>query len=138
MHLRTDEHAHFYINFDARGHIGTMALNEKTEEIAMMIISNAGAARGAAFDALKAAKAGDFDRAEELLKSAEEFSRAAHKTHSELLKLYANGEVEGSDILISHAQDHLMSAALALELIDEIIDLRKTIQQRTGKEETVK
>lgn len=112
-----------------------MALDERTEEIAMTIISNAGAARGAAFDALKAAKAGEFEQAETLLKSANEFSRAAHKTHSELLALYAKGAFEGGDILLSHAQDHLMCAALALELIDELIDLRKAIQENGGKEE---
>lgn len=112
-----------------------MALDERTEEIAMTIISNAGAARGAAFDALKAAKAGDFERAETLLKSADEFSHAAHKTHSELLTLYAKGTFEGGDILLSHAQDHLMCAALAMELIGELIDLRKTIRQNAGKEE---
>ena len=106
-----------------------MALNEKTEDIAMTIISNAGAARGAAFNALASAKGGNFDEAAELLKSAGEFSRAAHKTHSELLQLYAKGEIEGSDILISHAQDHLMSAALALELIGDIVDLRKILTE---------
>jgi len=112
-----------------------MALDERTEEIAMTIISNAGAARAAAFDALKTAKTGDFEQAETLLKSAGEFSRAAHKTHSELLALYAKGAFEGGDILLSHAQDHLMCAALALELIGELIDLRKTMRQPAGKEE---
>jgi len=112
-----------------------MALDERTEEIAMAIISNAGAARGAAFDALKAAKAGDYEQAAALMKSADEYSRAAHKTHSELLALYAKGAFEGGDILLSHAQDHLMCAALAMELIGELIDLRKTIRQNAGKED---
>ncbi len=115
--------------------MNTMALDERTEEIAMAIISNAGAARGAAFDALKAAKAGDYEQAAALMKSADEYSRAAHKTHSELLALYAKGAFEGGDILLSHAQDHLMCAALAMELIGELIDLRKTIRQNAGKED---
>ena len=102
-----------------------MALNEKLESIVMEIIANAGAARGAAFDALAETKNGNYKNSEELLTKATEYSHTAHVKHSELLSLYARGELEQSDLLISHAQDHLMCAELAKELILEIICLHK-------------
>jgi len=107
-----------------------MALDKNMEEIAMKIIANAGAARSKAFEALAEAKKGDFEKAKELLKSSDSFAHEAHKSHSALLTMYANGEFEQSDILISHAQDHLMCAELAKELIAEIIELRKDAERR--------
>jgi len=104
-----------------------MALNERLENIAMTIIANAGAARTAAFEALAKAKENNFGKAQELLKSSDDYAHRAHTTHSELLALYAKGEVEQSDILLAHAQDHLMCAVLAKELIVEIIELRSKI-----------
>jgi PTS system cellobiose-specific IIA component len=107
-----------------------MALDKKMEDIAMKIIANAGAARSKAFEALAEAKKGDFVKAKELLKSSDYYAHEAHKTHSTLLTMYANGEFEQSDILISHAQDHLMCAELAKELIVEIIELREDAERR--------
>jgi len=104
-----------------------MALDERMEEVAMGIIANAGAARGTAFEALEAAKEGDFDRTDALIEEASGYSLEAHHVHSELLAMYARGELEGGDILLTHAQDHLMCSALAIELISEIILLRKEL-----------
>lgn len=107
-----------------------MLNDEKLEDLAMLIIANAGAARGAAFEALACAKKKEFDAAGEKLAMAQEYSHKAHDAHSELLKLDAKGEVDGVDLLLSHAQDHLMSAALAMELITELVELRQELVKR--------
>ena len=109
--------------------------NEKLEDQAMLIIANAGAARSAAFEALKRAKEKDFASAEEGLKKADEYALISHNAHSELLKMDAKGEVEKVDLLLSHAQDHLMNAALAVELITEIVALRAEIYAKGGEEQ---
>ena len=75
----------------------------------------------------KAAKEGDFARADALIEEANNYSMEAHHVHSELLAIYARGELEGGDILLTHAQDHMMCGALAKELISEIILLRKEL-----------
>lgn len=106
-----------------------MEYSEKLEEIAMLIIANSGAARSSSFEALKEAKNGNFDEAEKLMEKVKEYADSAHKNHSELLKMDAKGEVDSIGVLISHAQDHLMSSVLAGELIDEIIYLHKTIRK---------
>jgi PTS system cellobiose-specific IIA component len=107
-----------------------MPLEKRTEDIAMKIIANAGAARSKAFEALAEAKKGNFAGANKLLKSSADFAQDAHKAHSSLLTMYANGEFEQCDILISHAQDHLMCAELAKELIVEIIEFHKNKERR--------
>ena len=97
-------------------------MQEKLEEIAMMIIANSGQARSDAFAALQEAKKGNFEDAEKLLKEAEESLQTAHESHRELLKMDASGEVTQVSILLCHAQD-LMGSALALDLIREMIVL---------------
>ena len=98
---------------------------EKLEEIAMMIIANSGAARSGYFGALAEAKKGNFETAVEMIQVAEENLQVAHESHRELLKMDAMGEVQMGSILLMHAQDHLMSSALAGDLIKEMIDLYK-------------
>lgn len=91
-------------------------MQEKLEEIAMMIIANSGQARSDAFAALQEAKKGNFEDAEKILKEAEESLQTAHESHRELLKMDASGEV-------TQVSDHLMGSALALDLIREMIVL---------------
>ena len=98
-------------------------LQEKLEEISMMIIANSGAARSSAFAALAEAKQGNFAAADELMKSAQESLQTAHESHRELLQMDAKGKVDKVSILLCHAQDHLMGSALAGDLIKEIICL---------------
>ncbi len=102
--------------------------NEKLENQAMLIISNAGAARGAAFEALAEAKKWNFSAAESKMNEAQGYSHKAHAAHSTLLKMDAHGEVEQVDLLLSHSQDHLMNAALACDLIAEMIEMYKLLE----------
>lgn len=104
-------------------------LMEKLEEISMMIIANSGAARSSSFAALNEAKQGNFQEAEELLKSADASLQIAHESHRELLKMDATGEVDKVGILLCHAQDHLMGSDLAEDLIKEMIDLYKNMKK---------
>lgn len=103
-------------------------LQEKLEEISMMIIANSGAARSNSFAALAEAKQKNFVEAEALMKAAGESLQVAHESHRELLKLDANGTVDKVSILLCHAQDHLMGSALAKDLIMEMIDLYKNMK----------
>ena len=98
-------------------------IQEKLEEIAMMIIANSGQARSDSFAALQEAKEGRFEEADRLLTEAEKSLQTAHESHRELLKMDASGEVTQVSILLCHAQDHLMGSALALDLIRKMIAL---------------
>lgn len=94
-----------------------------SEMISFGIIANAGDARSYAFGALEAAKKGNFEEAEELLKKSDEAAIKAHHAQTELLVKEANGDKTPVDVLLVHAQDHLMTSMLAVELIKELITL---------------
>lgn len=89
------------------------------------IISFAGEARTQAFNALAKAKQGNYKEAEELLKEAEKSIHLSHKFQTELLFNEFNGNKAEVDLLLVHAQDHLMTSMLAIELLKEIIALYK-------------
>lgn len=93
------------------------------EMISMQIIAGAGDAKGLIFDALEEAKKGNFEQAKEFVKQSEEASKNAHKAQMDLLVAQANGEIGAVDVLLVHAQDHLMTTLLAQELIKEMIRL---------------
>ena len=96
-----------------------------TTQMAMEIIVNAGTGKSLAFEALNAAKKGDFEKAEELLKESEEASLKAHHAQTKLITEEAKGEAMDVNLLLIHSQDHLMTSILARELIGEIIELHK-------------
>ena len=95
------------------------------EMISFGIIANAGDARSYAFGALEAAKAGNFEEAEELLKKSNDAAVEAHHMQTELLVNEANGQKTPVDVLLVHAQEHLMTSMLAVELIKELITIYK-------------
>ncbi len=106
-----------------------MAEENKTEQsvemISFGIIANAGDARSFAFQALEAAKKGNFDEADELMKKSDEASTLAHKAQTDLLFNEVNGNPTPVNVLLVHSQDHLMTSMLAQELIKEMIIMYK-------------
>ena len=100
-------------------------LENGPEMISFGIIAHAGDTRSYAFGALAAAKAGNFEEAEALLKQSNDAAVEAHHMQTELLVNEANGNKTPVDVLLVHAQDHLMTSMLAVEVIKELIELYK-------------
>ena len=100
------------------------------ELVAMELVGNAGEARSLAFEALAEAKKGNFEKAEELLNQSKEASLKAHHTQTELIWNEADGNKVEIGLLMVHAQDHLMTSILARELISEMIELYKKLQEK--------
>lgn len=98
-----------------------------TESISMQLIAAAGDAKGCAFEALTEANDGNFEKAEELLKQATAATLPVHKQQMELITATAQGEEVPVDVLLVHAQDHLMNSELAQDLIRELITLYKRV-----------
>ena len=106
----------------------TVTLNENVsaDMISFEIIANAGDCRSYAFQALNAAKAGNFTEAEDLMKKAEQSEILAHRAQTKLLNREMNGEHTDVNVLLVHSQDHLMNGMLARELIQELIELYRS------------
>ena len=105
-------------------------MNEELMEISFGLIANAGEAKGLAYEALAAAENGDFEEAEKLLKEADEALNQAHKVQTDIIQAEARGENTEVSVLFVHAQDHLMTAIEARNLIEKMIKMYKIIDTK--------
>lgn len=98
------------------------------EEITLLgfeIVSYAGEARSKLLDALKAAQNGDFEKAEELVESANSSIVEAHHAQTSLLQKEATGEDLAFSVTLMHGQDHLMTTLLLKDMMKHMIELYK-------------
>lgn len=89
------------------------------------IVAFAGNSRAKSMMALKAAKQGDFKKAEEYIKEAENDMNTAHNLQFEMLQKEAKGEPVDITIVTIHGQDHLTMATVTHDLVIEMIDMLK-------------
>ncbi|WP_190289148.1 MULTISPECIES: PTS lactose/cellobiose transporter subunit IIA [unclassified Pantoea] len=100
---------------------------EIDETTVMELIIQAGEARSCAMQALRAARNQAWSEADAQLTAATQAAKAAHRIQTELI-----GADEGCgkipvNLIMVHAQDHLMNAMLCRELAEEIIQLRREL-----------
>ncbi|RWR01862.1 molecular chaperone TorD [[Pantoea] beijingensis] len=100
---------------------------ELDETTVMELIIHAGEARSCAMEALRAARTYDWHTADAMLVSASAAAKQAHHIQTTLI-----GADEGCgkipmNLILVHAQDHLMNAMLCRELAEEIIVLHREI-----------
>jgi len=97
------------------------------ESTVMELIINAGESRSCAMQALFEAKKGHWDESEGLLKQSKEAAKLAHDVQTQLI---GADEGEGKlpiNLIMVHAQDHIMTAMLARDLVVELIDVYKKL-----------
>lgn len=103
------------------------------EEIIFEIIVHAGSARALAYDALKAARAGEIEKIDSLLEECKKEMTLAHNMQTKLVQ----DEIRGEDITISllliHAQDQLMTTMSEQTLILQMIEMQKEINGLKNK-----
>lgn len=97
------------------------------EEQIMQIILYSGNAKSTAFEAIQAAKANNFEQANELIERANEEMSSAHRVQTYLIQSEIRGEKVETSLLLIHAQDHLMNAITFKDLAGEFIALYETM-----------
>lgn len=102
---------------------------DEMEQVIISLIVNAGSARSAAIEAIQYAKAGDFEKASESLQNAKESVNQAHHAQTEMIQGEIRGEKTPLSLLMVHAQDHLMTSLLCIDLAQEFID----VYEKMGK-----
>ena len=107
--------------------------NEKMYEIAFQIIFHAGESRSLSSEAMDAAENYDFEKAEELLKKANDEFLECHQIQTDLLTAEANGESSPVNIILVHSQDHLTMATMAMENANRIIKMYKKLEKLEEK-----
>lgn len=101
-----------------------------TEELQMAafgIILSSGNARTLVHEAFAAMREGDYDKAEQLLEDANADMLEAHHAQTELLQQYASGVDIKIEIIMVHAQDHLMTTMTLREVAIEMLALYRKV-----------
>lgn len=105
------------------------------EEQAMMLIVNAGNAKSKAMESIKASKAGNFEKAKKLLEEGDEAMTEAHKIQTDILQDSMDAPEQGVNMLMAHAEDHMMGAISAVDFANEFYDLYQLIYKKILKED---
>jgi len=93
------------------------------ELVVMEIITNAGESKSEAMMALQHAKRHEWQACDAALMRSKEAAGRAHAIQTQLIGLdEGEGKVPVTLVMV-HAQDHLMTAMLANELIKEMIEM---------------
>lgn len=108
-------------------------MSKTLEEISFHLILHAGNARSFAMEAIQAAKAGNFDEADEKLAEADKAFVEAHHGQTDLLQQEALGNGTTPSILLIHAQDHLMTSMTVKEMALEMVELYKRLTKGEWK-----
>lgn len=103
--------------------------NKEMLEVVMMLIMHGGDARSSAMEAIHAAKKNQFSEAEDKLRGADASISKAHKVQTNLLTQEASGDPVELNLLMVHAQDHLMNAMTYRDLAEEMVDLYQRVEE---------
>ena len=119
------------------------------ESTVMELIINAGEARSFAMQALRAAKQHNWSQVDVLLTQASQASKRAHDVQTMLIGLDEGTGKIPVNLIMVHAQDHIMTSMLAREMIEggkvhyngqrskpsKIVELNATLTLRQGNDE---
>ena len=100
------------------------------EQTIINLIVNAGSARSSAIEAIQYAKAGDLEKAEESINAAKESVNEAHHAQTEMIQAEIRGEKAPLNLLMVHAQDHLMCALVVIDLAQEFVAIWQKIYEK--------
>ncbi|MDV4150365.1 PTS lactose/cellobiose transporter subunit IIA [Clostridium sp. AL.422] len=99
----------------------------------MQIIGAAGESKAKAFQALKKVKERDYKGARELMEEARDIDLEAHNAQTKLIQAELSGEAESKpvvNLLMVHAQDHYMSSQLSRDLIEVLIEVFESREEK--------
>ncbi len=100
------------------------------DQIIMGLILNAGDAKQHIYQALSFAKEGDYETSEDEIAKADAALLEAHNLQTQFLAQEAGGTKTEITALFVHSQDHLMTSITEINLIKEMIDLRKELSAK--------
>lgn len=100
---------------------------EELQMAAFKIILNSGNARTTVHAAFADMREGNYEAAAEKLETANGELLLAHQAQTKLLNEYANGIEIKIEIIMVHAQDHLMTSMTLREVALEMLNLYKKV-----------
>jgi len=94
------------------------------------IISSVGAARSCFMEAISLASENEFDEANKKIVEGNTYFVEGHKAHAELIQMEANGSQIQMTLLLTHAEDQMMSAETFKTLAYEFIKLYEKMETK--------
>ncbi len=107
-------------------------MSDEDYGVAFHLIAAAGDSKSDSMNAIRAAREGNFEKAEEFLKSAEKKMNQAHEMQFDMIQQESSGNPVAVNIILVHAQDHLTMALVVKEMAVEIMELYKRIMEQKG------
>lgn len=99
------------------------------EQDSFELILHSGNARFLAYEALSFIKSKKDVEAKEKLENAKNELLLAQRKHAEMLRQLANNEQTEINLLLIHAEDHVASSEIALDMAKEIVGLYEIINK---------
>ncbi|MGN1013743.1 MAG: PTS lactose/cellobiose transporter subunit IIA [Butyricicoccus sp.] len=100
------------------------------ETICFQIITNVGSAKSCFIEAIGLAKEGKFDEAREHIADGDQFFLEGHHAHADLIAQEAGGDPVQMSLILTHAEDQLMSAETARIYALEFIELYEKLHAK--------
>lgn len=101
---------------------------EELQVVAFEIILHSGDARTMIHEGFELMKKGEIQEAEKKLEDANTELLEAHKSQTSLLQNYANGDKVEMEVIMVHAQDHLMTTMTLREMALQFLEMYNQFQ----------
>ena len=106
--------------------------NENMFEKEFEIILSAGDSKTSSIEAIERARVFEFEEAWALIRKSETEMVAAHQFEKDLITEEANNSGKQYGVLMMHAQDHLMTAIIFLEMAQQMIKIYEELHELKG------
>lgn len=103
---------------------------EEMELICFQLITAAGSAKSSYIGAIEKAKEGLYEEAEALIKEGDELLKQGHQPHVDMIQKEAAGENFPMSLILTHAEDQMMSTEVFKVMAEEMIDLYKRLDEK--------
>lgn len=100
---------------------------EDMELICFQLITAAGTAKSNYIGAIQKAKEGMYDEAENLIAEGDNMMKQGHLPHTDLIQKEAAGEDVHMGLILTHAEDQMMSAEVFKIMAEEMIELYRKV-----------
>lgn len=103
---------------------------QELELICFQLITAAGGAKSNYIKAVQKAKQGKYEEAEHLIAEGDEMMKQGHLPHADLIQREAAGEAVPMGLILTHAEDQMMSAEIFKVMAEEMIDLYRKLESK--------
>ncbi len=104
-------------------------MDETQYEIPFQLILHAGNSKSKSMLSMKAAREGDYQKAQNILDEAVNDLNSAHLVQTELIQAEACGKKTDMNLILIHAQDHIAMATVLSDVAQELLYLYQNTQR---------